>query len=180
MPLTAFAVNIGLRDLFAVSRNLPCSTAALITPLRLRPSYASDRCSTVFKDWNARNISQMPLTILHVEDHKVVADAVRDTLEAEGWRVVTCADGAVALNKLAGVAHYDLLITDNHLPHVNGLEVVRYARQLPHRAAMPVVMFTSVDCRAVARRAGVDAFLRKPEDVKELVPTVARLLDRGA
>ena len=48
----------------------------------------------------------MPLTILHVEDHKVVADAVRDALEAEGWRVVTCADGAAALNRLAGSAPY--------------------------------------------------------------------------
>ncbi|MCA1613724.1 MAG: hypothetical protein LC800_06155 [Acidobacteria bacterium] len=46
----------------------------------------------------------MTLTILHIEDHKVVADAVRDTLQAEGWRVVTCADGAAALNRLAGVA----------------------------------------------------------------------------
>jgi CheY-like chemotaxis protein len=35
----------------------------------------------------------MPLTILHVEDFKVIADVVRDALAAEGWRVVTCADG---------------------------------------------------------------------------------------
>jgi two-component system chemotaxis response regulator CheY len=134
----------------------------------------------VLKDWNARNISQMPLTILHVEDYKVVADAVRDTLEAEGWRVVTCADGAAAVSRLAGPAPFDLLITDNHLPHVNGLEVVRYARRLEHRARLPVVMFTGVDCRGDARRAGVDVFLRKPEDIKELVPTVTRLLHRGA
>ena len=122
----------------------------------------------------------MPLTILHVEDHKVVADAVRDTLEAEGWCVVTCADGAAALSKLASPARYDLLITDNHLPRVNGLEVARYARQLRHRAGLPVIMFTGVDCRGDARRAGIDVFLRKPEDGKERVSTVARLLVRGA
>jgi two-component system chemotaxis response regulator CheY len=121
----------------------------------------------------------MPLTILHVEDHETVADAVRDTLEAEGWRVVTCADGAVALRRLASAARYDLLVTDNQLPHVPGLEVVRYARSLPHRAGLPVVMFTGTDCRGEARRAGVDAFLRKPEDLRELVPTAARLLERG-
>ena len=122
----------------------------------------------------------MPLTILHVEDHKVVADVVRDTLEDAGWRVVTCPDGAVAIDKLASGARYALLITDNHLPHIDGLEVVRYARQLEHRAGMPIVMFSGVDCRADAYRAGVDVFLRKPEDVKALTPTVARLLDRGA
>jgi CheY-like chemotaxis protein len=72
----------------------------------------------------------MPLTILVVEDHQAVADALKDTLEAEGWRAVTCFSGAVALSRLAGNSHYDLMITDNHLPHVDGLEVVRYARRL--------------------------------------------------
>ena len=122
----------------------------------------------------------MPLTILHVEDHKVVADAVREALEAEGWRVVTCADGAAALNKLACGARYDLLITDNNLPHVGGVEIVRYARTLPHLRHLPVIMFTASECREGAREAGVDAYLRKPDDLGKLIETAARLLDRGA
>jgi two-component system chemotaxis response regulator CheY len=121
----------------------------------------------------------MTLTILHAEDHKVVADAVRDALQAEGWRVVTCSDGAAALNRLAGGAHYDLLITDNHLPHVNGLEVVRYARNLPHRKHVPVIMFTASDQRGEAREAGVNVYLRKPEDLGKLIETVAELTGRG-
>lgn len=100
-----------------------------------------------------------PLTILHVEDHKVVAAAVRETLQECGWRVVACADGAAALNKLAGNATFDLLITDNHLPHVNGLEVVRYARALPHRRHVPVIMFAASGCRGDAHAAGVDVYL---------------------
>ena len=81
-----------------------------------------------------------PVTILHVEDHKVVAEAVKETLELEGLRVVTCADGAVAVNRMAGDATYDLLIFDNHLPNVDGLELVRYARELPHRRRTPIIM----------------------------------------
>lgn len=122
----------------------------------------------------------MPLTILHIEDHKIVADAVRETLQARGWRVVTCVDGAAALNKLAGGAAFDLLITDNHLPHVTGLEVVRYARSLPRRRDIPIIMFTASECREGAREAGVDAYLSKPEDLGKLIETAARLLDRGA
>ena len=118
----------------------------------------------------------MTLTILHVEDHKVVADAVRDALEAEGWRVVTCTDGAAALNRLAGGATFDLLITDNHLPRVNGLEVVRYARSLPHRCHLPVIMFTASPLPPDAHDAGVDAYLRKPDDIHKLIATVAGLL----
>ena len=122
----------------------------------------------------------MNLTILYVEDHKLVADAVKDALEAEGWRVVACVDGAAALTKIASGARYDLLITDNYLPHVDGLELVRYARQLRHRSELPIIMFSAVDCRAEAERAGVDVFLQKPDDTPRLVPAIRQLLNRGA
>ena len=46
----------------------------------------------------------MSCTILYVEDHRLVADAVRDTLEAEGWRVVACVDGAAALSRITSGA----------------------------------------------------------------------------
>ena len=154
---------------------LSSRTAALITPLRLRPSYASDR-RRVIKDSNARNISQMTLTILHAEDDALVADAVRLTLEAEGWRVVTCPDGAAALSELTGPADYDVLITDQELPHLGGIDLICCAHMLRHRVRLRVVMLTAADCEREARRVGVDAFLRKPEGVGELVPTVRRLL----
>ena len=120
----------------------------------------------------------MSLTILYVEDHRLVADAVKDTLEAKGWRVVLCVDGAAALTKIASGARYDLLITDNHLPHVNGLELVRYVRRL--HAELPIVMFSAVDCAADAEQAGVNVFLRKPEDIQRLVPVICELLNQGA
>lgn len=119
-----------------------------------------------------------PATILHVEDHKVVAEAVKETLELEGLRVVTCTDGAFAINKLAGDASYDLLIFDNHLPNVDGLELVRYARGLPHRRRTPIIMLSASEVEPEAWRAGVDAFLRKPEDIGRLTEMVRRLLAR--
>jgi DNA-binding response OmpR family regulator len=122
----------------------------------------------------------MPLTILHAEDHPLVADAVRRALEAEGWRVVTCADGSAALSELASPAPYDLLITDNDLPRLAGLDLIGCAQMLRHRMRLPVVMLTAADCENEARGVGVAAFLRKPEGVGELVPTIRRLLDRGA
>lgn len=114
--------------------------------------------------------------ILHVEDHKVVAEAVKDTLEASGFRVVTCADGAIALTRMASSARYDLLIFDNHLPGINGLELVRYARQIPHRRETPIIMLSASEARAEARQAGVDEFLKKPQDVGAIVDTIKRLL----
>ncbi len=117
-----------------------------------------------------------PVTILHVEDHQVVAAAVKDTLEMEGWRVVTCSDGARAVRRIASQARYSLIIVDNHLPNVNGLELVRYARQLQHRRPTSIIMLSASDVEPDAWRAGVDAFLRKPDDIGELVNTIKRLL----
>jgi CheY-like chemotaxis protein len=114
--------------------------------------------------------------ILLVEDHKVVAQAVKETLEDEGWRVTHCGDGAVALLKLASQTNFNLLLCDYNLPNVNGLELVRYACTLPHRRGMPIIMFSASECSREARRAGVSEFLRKPQDIGRIVETIARLL----
>ncbi|HEX8635783.1 MAG TPA: response regulator [Pyrinomonadaceae bacterium] len=114
--------------------------------------------------------------ILLIEDHNIVAQAVKETLEAEGWRVTLCGDGAVAVLRLASEAGYHLLLCDYQLPNVNGLELVRYARTLPHRRATPIIMFSASECAREARLAGVDEFLRKPQDTEKIVETVGRLL----
>jgi two-component system chemotaxis response regulator CheY len=116
------------------------------------------------------------IVILHVEDNRQLAGAVKETLADEGWTVETCADGVEALHQLAGETRYDLLLFDNELPGASGIELVRRARGLPHRKQTPIIMFSASDCEAQARRAGVDAFLRKPQDIARLVETVARLL----
>lgn len=117
-----------------------------------------------------------PVSILHVEDNQTVAVAVRDTLAEEGWKVRTCADGAEARREIVSEAHYDVLLLDNELPGVSGIELARRARSMPRRRQTPIIMFSASDCEAEARRAGVDAFLRKPRDIARLVETVARLL----
>ena len=139
--------------------------------LRIRPV-------AVFSKRTRGIYHKMSLTILYAEDHKTVADAIKDTLHEEGWRTVACADGAAAVGRLASDAHYDLLITDNHLPNVNGLELVRYARSLEHREGMPIVMLSAADCRQEAYGAGVDVFLKKPEGMGQLVEAVRGLLER--
>ena len=117
-----------------------------------------------------------PLAILHVEDNRLVADAVRETLELEGWRVQSCADGAHGLRRLESDAHFDLLILDYDLPGVSGLELALRSKQLAHRRDTPVILFSASDHAAEARLVGVDAFLKKPEGLASLVGTIARLL----
>src|SRR4051794_37275856 len=81
-------------------------------------------------------------SILYAEQAPLVADAVRETLEAEGWRVEVCARGDEALKRLQGEARFDLLILDFSLPGLDGLELARRARALPRAVQTPIIMFT--------------------------------------
>ncbi len=116
------------------------------------------------------------ITILHAEDNRFVADTVRETLEQEGWKVITCSDGAAALRRIESDTPYDVLLLDYDLPRVHGIELVRRARQMAHRKRTPIIMLSATDCERDAWRAGVTAFLRKPEDVLKLAGTIARVL----
>jgi two-component system phosphate regulon response regulator PhoB len=118
-------------------------------------------------------------TILYAEQAPLVADAVRETLEAEGWSVEVCARGDEALRRLQEGGRFDLLILDFGLPGLDGLELARRARALPRAFRTPIIMFTDSEVECDARRAGVDAYLRKPRGVYRLAHTAAGLLARG-
>lgn len=127
-----------------------------------------------------RGLSPRPeAAILFVEDNEAVADAVRVSLESLGWRVEVCADGAEAWRRVKGRERFDVLIFDDDLPGMQGVELVRRARQLPHRRRTPMIILSAGDAETEAWRAGADAFLRKPEDVSWLSATVSRLLAPG-
>lgn len=120
-----------------------------------------------------------PVTILHVEDNRAVADAVRETLELEGWRVDTYLNGATALKRIESDTPYDVLLLDYDLPRINGLELVRLARQSAHRKRTPIIMLSATDCEREAWQAGVTAFLRKPNDLLKLAETIVRVLTKS-
>jgi CheY-like chemotaxis protein len=116
------------------------------------------------------------VSILHVEDDEIVASVAREILEAQGWRVETCADGNAALEKISGNDEYDLLLVDNDLPGVNGLQLINHARELDHRCATPMIVLAANPVEAEAREAGADVFLRKPQGIGLLAETINRLL----
>lgn len=124
----------------------------------------------------ARDVRQF--SILYAEEAPLVAEAVRETLEAEGWRVEVCARGDEALGRLEGGVCFDLLILDFCLPGLDGVELARRARAHPLSRRTPIIMFTDSEVEGDARRAGVDAYLRKPRGVYSLAQTAAGLLAR--
>jgi CheY-like chemotaxis protein/tetratricopeptide (TPR) repeat protein len=118
------------------------------------------------------------ISILHVEDNKAVARLIQDTLSVEDMHVDSCLSGTTALEIIRSDAPYDLIIVDNDLPGLGGLELVLHIRSIPHRRNTPVIMLSGDDCAAAAWRAGVNDFLRKPEAVDQVASAIKRLLDQ--
>ncbi len=149
----------------------------LRTPVRTRKRSIIHYAPTA-KQREATKQQTRRVSILHVEDNRVVAEAVKDTLKYEGYWVEICADGSEALKILQSTGHYALLIFDNELSGISGVELTRRTRQIQHRKRTPVIMLSASDCEQESWSAGVDAFLRKPEQMHELAKTVKRLLPK--
>lgn len=118
-----------------------------------------------------------PRVIFYVENNKRLLELVRDVLEFAGWYVKECTD-SVYVRPIMEITkeHFDLLLIDNELPYFTGLELIRHIRRIPHRQRMPIILISLEDLTEEAREAGADAFLRKPNNLIELVDTIRRLL----
>jgi len=145
---------------------------------RRRPLFSkAKRISTGTEASVSKKASQ--ISVLHVEDNKEVAHVIADLLNSEGMEVKTCGHGMTALKWLAGDARYDVVIVDNDLPGLGGLELVRRVRKITHRRKTPIIMLSGDDIETEAWRAGVKEFLRKPEDIDRVASTVERLLTKS-
>jgi CheY-like chemotaxis protein len=117
-----------------------------------------------------------PTRILYAEDYRLVAHYLKELLEMQGWQVDVCANGLDALKRIESETPYDLLLLDDQMPLMSGIELVERARELPHRKDTPVIILSASDCASEARRAGADKFLKKPDDFNSLVAIITRLL----
>jgi len=115
------------------------------------------------------------LSVLHVEDDETISAIVKEILESEGCAVETCSDGHVALERIGGTNHYDLLLVDYDLPGLNGLELVNMSRQIPHRCNMPIIVLSATSREAAAKEAGADLFLPKPVHISSLIQAIERV-----
>jgi DNA-binding response OmpR family regulator len=115
--------------------------------------------------------------ILVVEDDLTLLETLEYNLAAEGYEVITAADGLAAL-EVAREAQPDVIVLDVMLPRLDGLEVCRILRR---ETSVPILMLTAradeVD-RIVGLEVGADDYLTKPFSMRELLARVKALLRR--
>ena len=106
-----------------------------------------------------------------------MARRVNEMMTKGGFNIQSFADGLAAWETLKTKARYDVLVVDNNLAGLSGLELILRVRSIVHRRNLPIVMISRDDVEKEAWRAGVDAYLRNTEAVDHLKGTIARILD---
>jgi len=83
-----------------------------------------------------------PIRVLYAEDMKELRDLMGIVLDSEAYHLETRENGQLAFARLClNLADFDLLITDHHMPVMNGLELVQHLRRLGF--AGKIIVFTS-------------------------------------
>ncbi len=119
----------------------------------------------------------MPKTMLIIEDDVVTRDLLQMVFEYEGFKCVQAENGAIGLTMLEAV-RFDLIILDNAMPMMTGLEFLTHRRQAPQKPEIPIIMITGLldsDVREKATKLGVYAIVGKPYDLGELRGLVSQL-----
>ncbi|MCA1632674.1 MAG: PAS domain S-box protein [Acidobacteria bacterium] len=118
--------------------------------------------------------------VLLVEDSRDTLDMLRVVFGSRGYRTTTCATAEEAL-RIAESSRFDIIVSDIGLPHLDGYELIRRLRRLPHLSDTPAVALTgyaaSKDAEA-ALAAGFDAHIPKPVDPSVLAEEIEQLLQQ--
>lgn len=117
-------------------------------------------------------------TLLIVDDSYSLRHMVRMSLGAAGYRVLEAEDGQVALD-LLGREHVDLVISDVHMPRLDGLGLLRAIRSHARCKFLPVILLTTEqdgEFKQQGRAAGARAWMTKPFAPDLLLSVVQKVL----
>ena len=120
--------------------------------------------------------------VLVVDDSAATRDFIGGSLEdALGIEVDYAASGLEALKRLP-TGQYDLIFTDINMPNINGLELIRFIRQNPALAKVPIVVIsteaTAADRDRAMQLGGTD-YLVKPFTAEQVVATFKKYAPAG-
>nr|WP_156453124.1 response regulator transcription factor [Pseudovibrio stylochi] len=116
--------------------------------------------------------------LLLIDDDSRIRDLLKRFLGENGFRVTAAADAAEARRRMKGL-EFDLLILDVMMPGESGLELAKDLRQ---KSAIPILMLTArseTEDRISGLEAGVDDYVAKPFEPRELLLRISAILRRG-
>jgi two-component system chemotaxis response regulator CheY len=117
-------------------------------------------------------------TILTVDDSVSIRQMVSFTLKSAGFTVVQAIDGVDGLDK-AKAQSVNLVLTDQNMPNMDGISLVKALRGLPQYRTTPILMLTTEsgdEMKAQGKAAGATGWLVKPFNPQRLLEVVNKVL----
>lgn len=121
----------------------------------------------------------MAKTILIADDSASVRDLVSFTLENAGYKVLVGIDGQDALKFFNGNEMIDLVITDLHMPHVDGISLIKEIRAKNNYQFTPILLLTTeshATKKQDAKEAGATGWIVKPFIQERLLEVVQKVI----
>jgi DNA-binding NtrC family response regulator len=117
-----------------------------------------------------------PVRVLLVDDEESIRETYRRLLSRAGYEVLVAENGTVAIDLLRN-REIDAMITDILMPGMDGLELIRQAREIDdHLKVVIMTAHASLDSAIEAIRLGAFGYLRKPFSKRELIDSLERAL----
>lgn len=116
--------------------------------------------------------------ILAVDDSASLRQMIVFSLKAAGYLVTEAVDGVDGLEKAK--AHvFDLVLTDQNMPNMDGLTLIQSLRKLNDYSRVPILMLTtesSNEMKVLGKQAGATGWLVKPFDPQRLTEVVHKVI----
>lgn len=117
--------------------------------------------------------------ILAVDDSRTMRHMVASALKTAGFEVLEAEDGKAALDVL-NAQRVDLIITDLHMPNLNGLQLIENVRtsQSQHKHVPILLLTTETDTtkKEQARNSGATGWMAKPFSPEKLIQVVNKVI----
>jgi two-component system, chemotaxis family, chemotaxis protein CheY len=117
-------------------------------------------------------------SILAVDDSASMRQMVSFTLKNAGYHVTEAVDGEDALDK-ARAKDFDLVLTDQNMPRLDGIGLTKKLRETPKFKATPILILTtesSDQMKQAGRAAGATGWLVKPFDPAKLIEVIKKVV----
>jgi two-component system, chemotaxis family, chemotaxis protein CheY len=117
-------------------------------------------------------------SILAVDDSASMRQMVNFTLKSAGYNVVEAVDGQDAWEK-ASTRDFDLVLTDQNMPRMDGISLTRKLRDNPKFKSTPILILTtesSDQMKQAGRSAGATGWLVKPFDPAKLLQVIKKVV----
>jgi two-component system chemotaxis response regulator CheY len=120
----------------------------------------------------------MAKTVLSVDDSSSIRQMVAFTLKGAGYEVIEAADGQEGLEK-AKMKTVDMVLTDQNMPRMDGLTLIKNLRAMPNYKTVPILMLTTESGDAMKQQgkaAGATGWLVKPFDPAKLLEVTKKVI----